>query len=137
MILLLFHHVDEKSVDPLRYEPVHEVSNNLVLGTTKGSDQPAHTLSLITLEYSMSVMLLTEHNLEFLRLIGGCRGLSESILVEMPHCWKSHATAHMFTVFYLFLRFHRNQPVIVECRDTGKFSGVITAVGTQEVFIVL
>ena len=31
-------------------------------------------------------------------------------------------------------RFHRNQPVIVECRDTGgKFSGVITAIGTQEV----
>ena len=33
------------------------------------------------------------------------------------------------------LRFHRNQPVIVECRDTGKFSGVITAVGTQEVMV--
>lgn len=31
--------------------------------------------------------------------------------------------------------FHRNQPVIVECRDTGKFSGVITAVGTQEIWI--
>ena len=43
----------------------------------------------------MSVKLLTEHNLEFLSLKGGCTGLSESILVKMPHCWKSHAAAHI------------------------------------------
>ena len=30
-------------------------------------------------------------------------------------------------------RFHRNQPVFVESKDLGKVSGVITAVGTQEV----
>ena len=30
----------------------------------------------------MSVKLLTEHHLEFLSLIGGCRGLSESTLVK-------------------------------------------------------
>ena len=42
----------------------------------------------------MSVKLLTEHHLEFLSLTGGCRGSSESTLVKMPHCWKSHATAH-------------------------------------------
>ena len=29
------------------YEPVHEISNNAVCATSKGSDQPAHTLSLI------------------------------------------------------------------------------------------
>ena len=40
----------------------------------------------------MSVKLLTEHSLEFLSLKGGCRGSSESTLVKMPHCWKSHAT---------------------------------------------
>ena len=34
----------------------------------------------------MSVMLLTENNLEFLRLKGGCMGSSESTLVKMPHC---------------------------------------------------
>ena len=37
----------------------------------------------------MSVKLLTEHHLEFLRLKGGCTGWSESIHVKMPHCWKS------------------------------------------------
>ena len=39
----------------------------------------------------MSVKLLTEHNLEFLSLKGGFAGSSESTLVKMPHCWKSHA----------------------------------------------
>ena len=29
------------------YEPVHEISNNVVCATSKGSDQPAHTRSLI------------------------------------------------------------------------------------------
>ena len=28
-------------------EPVHEISNNVVCATSKGSDQPAHTRSLI------------------------------------------------------------------------------------------
>ena len=30
----------------LRNEPVHEISNNMVCATSKGSDQPAHTRSL-------------------------------------------------------------------------------------------
>ena len=42
----------------------------------------------------MIVKLLTEHHLEFLSLKGGCRGSSESTLVKMSNCWKSHATAH-------------------------------------------
>ena len=42
----------------------------------------------------MSVRLLNEHNLEFLSLTGDCTGLSESALVKMPHCWKSHVAAH-------------------------------------------
>ena len=41
----------------------------------------------------MIVKLLTEHNLEFLSLKGGCRGSSESTLVKMSNCWKSHAAA--------------------------------------------
>ena len=45
----------------------------------------------------MSVKLLTEHNFEFLSLKGGCAGLSESTLVEMPHCWKSHVVAQMLS----------------------------------------
>ena len=47
----------------------------------------------------MIVKLLTEHHLEFLRLKGGCRGSSESTLVKMPHCWKSHATAQYYNEF--------------------------------------
>ena len=38
----------------------------------------------------MSVKLLTEHHLQFLRIKGGCTGSSEYIHVKMPHFWKSH-----------------------------------------------
>ena len=41
----------------------------------------------------MIVKLLTEHHLEFLSLKGGCTGSSESTLVKMSNCWKSHALA--------------------------------------------
>ena len=44
----------------------------------------------------MSVKLLTEHRLEFLNLKGGYKGSSESTLVKMPDCWKSHVAAHFF-----------------------------------------
>ena len=47
-------------------------------------------------ECSMTVKPLPEHYLEFLRLKGGCRGPSESILVEIPHSWKSHVAAHIY-----------------------------------------
>ena len=46
----------------------------------------------------MTVKLLTEHNLEFQSLKGGCTGLSESTLVNMPHCWKSHVAAQLLCV---------------------------------------
>ena len=42
----------------------------------------------------MIVKPLTEHHLEFLSLKGDCRGSSESILVKISNCWKSHAAAH-------------------------------------------
>ena len=44
----------------------------------------------------MIVKLLTEHHFEFLSLKGGCRGLSESSLVRMSNCWKSHAAAQIY-----------------------------------------
>ena len=50
----------------------------------------------LSLEYSMTVELLTEHCLEFLNLTGGYTGSSESTLVKMSNCWKSRAAAHMF-----------------------------------------
>ena len=49
----------------------------------------------LLLEYSVSVKLLTEHHLEFLSLKRGCTCSSESTLVKMPHCWKSHVMAHI------------------------------------------
>ena len=55
------------------------------------------------LEYSMTVRLLTEHYLEYLSLKGGCTGSSESTLVKMPHCWKSHVTALMYFAYKLAL----------------------------------
>ena len=50
----------------------------------------------LSLEYSMTVKLLTEHHLEFLSLKGGCTGSSESTLVKISKCWKSHAMAQNF-----------------------------------------
>ena len=51
--------------------------------------------SLIRTLSILLVKLLTKHHLEFLRLKGGCTGSSESTLVKMPHCWKSHVMAHI------------------------------------------
>ena len=45
---------------------------------------------------------MTEHHLKFLSLKGGCIGSSESIYVKMPYCWKSHVTAHFFSLFQNF-----------------------------------
>ena len=46
----------------------------------------------------MSVKLLTERHLEFTSLKGGCTGSSESTLVKISHCWKSHVTAHFIII---------------------------------------
>ena len=51
-----------------------------------------------SLEYPMSIKLLTEHHLEFLSLKGGCTGYSESTHVKIPHCWKSRVTAKFCVV---------------------------------------
>ena len=52
----------------------------------------------LSLEYSLSVKLHTEHHLEFLSLIIGGTDLSESTFVKLPHRWKSHVTAHFLLV---------------------------------------
>ena len=49
----------------------------------------------------MTVKLLTELHLEFLSLTGDCTGSSESTLVKMPHCWKSHVVAQFTLVIDL------------------------------------
>ena len=60
----------------------------------------------------MKVKQLTEHHLEFLSLKGGCTDLSESTHVKMPHCWKSHALAHilyMYKVWNIFFFLFSNK----------------------------
>ena len=50
MLLKGAYCVGEHFVDPqgsFIIEPRHEISNNVVCATSKGSDQPAHTRSLI------------------------------------------------------------------------------------------
>ena len=49
----------------------------------------------LSLEYYMSVKLLTVHHLEFLSLKGGFTCSSESTLVKMPHCWISCVMAQL------------------------------------------
>ena len=56
----------------------------------------------------MSVELLTEHHLECLSLKDGCTGSSESTLVTMPHCWKSHVAAHIHEI-----AFNPNKPSVL------------------------
>ena len=48
----------------------------------------------------MIVKLLTERHLEFLSLKGGCTGSSESTLVKMSNCWKSHALAQLYDITF-------------------------------------
>ena len=52
----------------------------------------------LSLEYSMTVKLLTEYHVELLSLKGGCTGSSESTLVKIPNCCRSLATAHILTI---------------------------------------
>ena len=92
----------------LLFEPRHEIPNNVVFATRKCSDQSAHTRSLIrALASRLTILrlfkLLAEHHLEFLSLKGECTGLSESILVKMPYCWKSHVTAHLCFMFVIII----------------------------------
>ena len=44
----------------------------------------------------MSITLLIEYRLVFLSSEGGCTCSSESTLVKIPNCWKSHVTAQFF-----------------------------------------
>ena len=63
----------------------------------------------------MIVKLLTEHHLEFLSLRGGCRGSSESTLVKMSNCWKSHVAAH----FQFEGIWNRNRDLLWKDIDAG------------------
>ena len=89
--LNLHLYLETLTYDPLIYELRHEISNNVVCATSKTSGQSL----CLSLEYYTTVKLPNEHHLELPSLKGGCTGSSESTLVKMPHCWKSHVVAHI------------------------------------------
>ena len=66
-----------------------------------------------SLEYSMTVKLLTEHHLEFLSFKGGYTCSSESTLVKMSNFWKFHVTAHIFCKGFSKL-YYRHSELIVK-----------------------
>ena len=84
-------------------EPLHEILQQCVMCDQQNLKSAcAYTQSdqslCKSLEYSMTVKLLTEHHLEFLSLKGGCTGSNESTLVKMPHCWKCHTATQMLCI---------------------------------------
>ena len=62
----------------------------------------------LSLEYTIRVKLLTEHNLEFLSLTGGRTGSPESKLVKLPHCWKSRVAA----LIIIISKMHSNEAIL-------------------------
>ena len=91
------HHGNVVAIlDIIRNEPRHEISNNKVLETRKGSDQPAHKRShTIAFDSPLNILWLLSYWLNIIWSLWGCTGLSESIHVQMPHCWKSLVAAQM------------------------------------------
>ena len=72
------------------------------------------------LEYYMTVKLLTAHQVKFLRLKGGCTGASESTLVKMPHCWKSHAATQLS-----YLNYHSRHITLKRTLYNGMGTGLL------------
>ena len=47
-------------------------------------------------DQSLCWSLICSMTVKLLSLKRGCTGSSESTLVKLPHCWKSHATALIY-----------------------------------------
>ena len=86
----------------------------------------AYSQSDQSLCLSLEYKLLTEEHLEFLSLTGGCTGSSESTLVKMSHCWKSHAVAHI--IIFACSKFDYYSFQIVNINDTDQTALVCTLV---------
>ena len=69
----------------------------------------------LSLEFSMTLRLLAEHQLEFLSLKEGCTGSYESTRVKMTHYWKSHVLAHNLLQLYF-----SGPPSLINLQDTLK-----------------
>ena len=81
----------------------HETSNNVVCATSKASDQPAHTRSLIRAFASrLSILCWPNVILEFLSLKGDCRGSSESTHVKTPQFLEISCTgSYMYRTWWV------------------------------------
>ena len=88
------------------FEPQHEITNNAVCATSKGSDQPAHTRSQ-TRAFACRLILLK----------GDCTGSPESIHVKMPIFWKSHVAAYL-------LMFIREPWILINLQSTCSGPGI-------------
>ena len=71
----------------------------------------------------MSVKLLTEHHLEFLCLKEGFTGSSESILVKMPHCLKSHVAAQLSIFTLACAQVNKTVSIVVDCLAMVRIRG--------------
>ena len=71
----------------------------------------------------MSVKLQTEHHLEFLSLKRGCTSSSESTLVKMPHCWKSHVPAQLSSFTFSYAQVNKIVSIVVNCLATVQIWG--------------
>ena len=93
-------------------EPWHEISNNLVCATSKGSDQPAHTRRLIRAfdcclniptDWTLFIASTLKRRLHRLVWIYTC---------QIPQCWKSCVTAHIV----IFCK-RKQVSIISRCHD--------------------
>ena len=71
----------------------------------KAQSDQSHCKSLV---HSITIQLRTDHHLEFLSLKGGCTGSSESTVIKISHCWKSHVIAQMFLIDLMCASFLAN-----------------------------
>lgn len=86
----------------------------------------------------LNFFLTDEDIMEDLRIISKVSGKPISKKTNMMPCPMEttiEARIDDGRLYYDKRWFHRNQPVLVECRDSANFNGVITAIGTQEIYV--
>ncbi|XP_033748298.1 sin3 histone deacetylase corepressor complex component SDS3-like isoform X1 [Pecten maximus] len=86
----------------------------------------------------LNFFLSEEDIMDDLRIINKVSGKpisKKSNLVHSPLETTVEARIDDGRLYYDKRWFHRNQPVFVECRDSANFNGVITAIGTQEIYV--
>ena len=93
----------------------------MVCATSKGSDQPANTRSLIRAFASRLNTLCSKAtdrtSFGISKLQSGCTGSSEFTHVSMPHFWKSHVVAQFYVSSTLLLLFVNDLRIISEVAE--------------------